>query len=134
MTSRYHGGAQARSGVEALTVDEHDADPSPSRSRRKHGTSGGKGGGGSGRARQVRVRLSDEQIERVDQLADELKRELLRSISRAALMRALVATSVQAVDREAIVKHLTEDPVRHGREPGKGRAGVKSRKEKARRA
>ncbi len=135
MISGHHRGVEGRPGVEELAAVEHDAGPSSSRARRKHRTSGGKGKGRRGGARAIRVRFSDDVIELVDQLADELKGELRRSISRSALMRALVATSVKAGEsRKAIVDYLTEDPVRHGRAPGEGRAGVRSRKQKARRA
>ncbi len=74
------------------------------------------------RSRVLRARFLDEVIRRLDGLAVELKGELPRRITRAALMRALVVTSMEAVEsRQAIVKHLAEDRVRRGRARGEKR-------------
>ncbi len=130
MTSRHLGGVRARSPVAALGIDECDTDPSPSRARRKDAASEGEGAGRRVRTRLLRIRFSVEVIERLDGLAEELKRDLLRGIARAALARALVVTNMDAVEsREGIVKHLTEDPVRRGRARmgGQRRRGEKHR-------
>lgn len=65
---------------------------------------------------QVRLRLPHEAVDKLDRLAGELGGDLGRQVPRAAVLRALVLTSMSAAECRKIVAALIDiDPVRRGR-------------------
>jgi len=66
----------------------------------------------------IRIHLPHDVIERLDRLAGCLCSEIKREVPRAALVRALILTQIDATDvRKDLAKALGADPVRRGR-PG----------------
>jgi len=64
----------------------------------------------------LRLRLPKEEVEHLDGLARKLAPGLGRSITRAAMLRALARTSMGAEEHQAaIAEQLDTDTVRRGR-------------------